>query len=366
MRIYWIDNPQTGGGHVRTTMPMQELVRRGHTCTLGYGQFNIDVGSWDLLVLGRLVQGGILDALPALRGAGVKIVYDVDDALDLLEPDNPSYVFLARNIEPYFRMLGSADLITASTVEIARHVSLFVPQGRPIVVLPNCVDARAWPQRRGENRVPRLGFAGGNSHLGDLCCVLEAVAELQRADRAERFEFVVFGISSEHASFEEYYADCSARVMRTLHPIFGETLTRVRELLAGIRHTWVRGVPVADFARRLSEVNLDLGLCPLRASHFNRFKSCLKAYEYAMVGTEALCSCSRPYTDELPPGVFPLVPHNAAAWHDAIQAWLSDPSGRRDRTAAQRAWVLQNRTIETRSHLWEEAFRPLLRGRAGG
>ena len=362
MRIYWIDNMTTGCGHVRTMLPMQELMQRGHACTVGYPRFSLDTGDWDAIALGRLVLGEIRDALPEIKRRGLKVIYDIDDALDLLEPDNPVYPHIMANIDVYYQMLRSAALVSVTTRELAEHAHKFVPDSARIVVLPNCIREDEWRMREGGNAVPRIGFAGGNSHLRNLCVLLEAIRMLQRNGFGDRFEFVLFGISSAHDSFEEYYDANISVTARAPQTIFRESLAAVRDLLAQVSHTWERSVSVQSYPERLSALNLDLGLCPIRPTDFNRFKSCLKAYEYSMVGTEVMCARAKPYVDELPATLFPLVAHDEKSWHNVIADWIRGYSSSRTTAAAraQRDWVVGHKTIQRNIRLWETVFPELI------
>ncbi len=362
MRLHWLDDVSTGCGHVRVTLPMHELARRGHKCAVAYGQFTIQHRQWDAIVLGRLVTGSIKNVLPELRQQGIKLIYDIDDALDLLEPENLAYGHVMANISGYFNLLRSADLVTVTTRELAAHARTFVPEATDIAVLPNCIRADEWPPRAAGNTLPRIGFTGSHSRLGDLRWLLEAIRALQANGLRDKFDFVVFGISSTHDSFEDFYRYCRNTPAYATQARLMEAIEEIRALLAGIAHRWERAVPIDSYPRQLAALNLDLGLCPLRRTDFNRHKSCLKAYEYAMVGTEVMCSRATPYADELPEDVFSMVDGSTVAWCDAIAAWLNgfSAAGNIAKARAQRQWVLEHRTIEKNGHLWEVAYSRLL------
>jgi O-antigen biosynthesis protein len=362
MRLYWLDDVSTGSGHVRVTLPMRELARRGHKCAVGYGQFSIEHGQWDAVVLGRLVMGSINEVLPSLRQQGIKVIYDIDDALELLEPDNLAHAQVMANVGAYFDLLRTADLVTVTTPELAAHARKLVPAATKIAVLPNCVREDEWPLRTAGNTIPRIGFTGSHSRLGDLRWLLEAIGELQAGGLRDKFEFVIFGISTAHDSFEEFHRFCASAPEYASQPGLMATLEAIRGLLARIAHRWERAASIESYPQRLAALNLDLGLCPLRRTDFNRHKSCLKAYEYAMAGTEALCSRATPYADELPGDLFPMVDESAAAWRDAIAGWLRGYSanGAASNAQAQRRWVLEHRTIERNAHLWEAAYSRVL------
>src|SRR5262249_36755414 len=102
----------------------------------------------------------------------------------------------------------------------------------------------------------------------------------------------------------------------------------------------------------------DLGLCALRPSRFNAMKSCLKAWEYSMVGSEVLCSAAEPFASGLPRELFPAVEHSARGWRDALAAWLDrySEAASRETAGAQRDWVAANHGVEAAAGVWESVL----------
>lgn len=356
MNLHWIDDATNGCGMVRSVLPMRGLTALGHRCAINNGEFQLNPET-QAIVLGRMVLGNFRDIMLEVRRRGVKIVYDLDDALDLVEPSNPGAALALANLHSYFFMLRQADLVTVTTEELANHVRQFVPEETPIEILPNCVDPEYWQLRKRGNRIPRIGFAGGNSHLRDLIPVIQAAKGLKDAGR--EFEFVIFGLSSSHDSFQEYYDANMEASKRAPKSIFREALNGVKDALEGLAFRWEKAVSIDSYPGRLSAMNLDLGLCAVRECDFNRFKSVLKAYEYAMVGTDVLCSDQKPYVNELSDlGYVRFTPHDVRGWKEAMDRWIDgwSPDRMPDETAALREWVLKNRSIREQAKLWETAY----------
>ena len=93
-------------------------------------------------------------------------------------------------------------------------------------------------------------------------------------------------------------------------------------------------------------MDLDIGLCLLNDNPFNRNKSCIKFYEYAMVGTFAVAPDLLPYSEE--PVYRPI---------ERLDSLLSYHQDLLDEKAKwQRKWVLENRNIRKNWKLWEKVY----------
>lgn len=360
MKVHFITDPTNGCGFVRAVLPAAALSELGHDVSMIDGNKGFSVPEdTDAIILGRIVTGDYMGTLLNLRRQGVKVVYDLDDAMDLVEPTNAVYSFAISNLESYFFLLGQCDLVTVTTEDLKNHLRQFVPPSTEIAVLPNCVAPSRWKMRQGGNKIPHIGFAGSNSHLRDVLPVLEALRRLQM--EPIKFDFTLFGFSSSHENFETYYADNMKAVARFPKGIFAENLGNVQKALSRIEYRWEKAVPIDKYAHRLADLNFDLGICAVRESDFNRYKSSLKAYEYGMVGTEVMCSEEKPYTDDMR-GLVDFSPHTADGWYASIKDWLTHwvPDRALKETSPLKEWILEERNIHTASKLYEEAFRSVV------
>jgi hypothetical protein len=80
---------------------------------------------------------------------------------------------------------------------------------------------------------------------------------------------------------------------------------------------------------------------------FNRNKSCIKYYEYAMSGAITVASHVLPYSTEVPL----TAKNNREAWMVKIVSALE--TDREAMSRQQREWVLTHRNIEHNVALWE-------------
>src|SRR5258706_9442943 len=90
-----------------------------------------------------------------------------------------------------------------------------------------------------------------------------------------------------------------------------------------------------------------IGIAPLLDDQFNRHKSCIKYYEYAMSGAVTLASHVVPYSTEVPI----TAKNNRESWKRKLEEVLQADRAKLFRE--QRDWVLANRDIEKNVELWE-------------
>jgi hypothetical protein len=122
------------------------------------------------------------------------------------------------------------------------------------------------------------------------------------------------------------------------------------EKLSGVRYEFSPMVPIDQHPRKVCDLALDIGIAPLLDSQFNRNKSCIKYYEYALAGAITVASHVLPYSAEVPI----TAKNNRDSWKYKLEYALDT-----DREAAwmeQRDWVLEHRNIESTVELWERVL----------
>jgi len=212
--------------------------------------------------------------------------------------------------------------------------------------LPNSVDPEEWFVAPRMNGV-RLGWTGSATHFHDLAVALDAVREAQKK---HAFEFVIQGFCSEDSIEDFYQFHATLRGREFEQSPFGKSVKRLLAKLAGMRYEFHPMVDVGQHAKRVCDLALDIGIAPLVDDPFNRNKSCIKYYEYAMAGAVTLASNVLPYSEE----VTITAKNNQSWWRDRIEYVLEA-----DRAALlreQREWILEHRNIERNVELWEKAY----------
>ncbi len=130
----------------------------------------------------------------------------------------------------------------------------------------------------------------------------------------------------------------------------GRSIKLFMDKLSGIRYEFHPNVPLDQHPQKVCDLKLDIGIAPLLDDQFNRHKSCIKYYEYAMSGAVTLASHVVPYSTEVPI----TAKNNRESWKRKLEEVLQA-----DRTKLyreQRDWVLANRNIEKNVELWEQVL----------
>ena len=130
----------------------------------------------------------------------------------------------------------------------------------------------------------------------------------------------------------------------------GRPIKRFMEKLAGVRYEFHPMVPLNQHSSKVSELALDIGIAPLADNPFNRHKSCIKYYEYAMTGAVTVASHVLPYSAEVPT----TAKNKRESWKQKLEWALT--VDREPVWHEQRDWVLTHRNIEKNVELWERVL----------
>ena len=136
---------------------------------------------------------------------------------------------------------------------------------------------------RTEHKKPRVGWAGGSSHLGDLELIADVVKDL-----ADEVDWVFFGMCP-----------------KKLRPYVKE---------------YHNGVPIHLYPQKLASLSLDLALAPLDNNQFNDCKSNLRLLEYGVCGYPVICSNTRAFVDSKLP--VQIVKNKFKEWTSAIRSHI--------------------------------------------
>lgn len=318
---------QHGCGHYRILQPMQAMLDAG-LCRGGaspelFGPHLVLRSGADTLILQRPVNDEALAVLESLRPLkGVRTIYEIDDDLARI----PASSVHAADVPPDIRArmvrgIALCERLIVSTEPLARVLG---GTHEDIRVVPNRLPPRWWgatpPQRRRERgKRPRVAWAGGLGHHGDLAMIAEVIREL-----STQVDWVFFGMCPDalRPHIQEFHAP----------------------------------VPTPDYPARLMALaaDWDLAIAPLQANAFNECKSNLRLLEYGWCGLPVLCSDVTPYQGTLS---VTRVPNRVTDWKRAIVDALADHEGLQAQGARLQQEVAQDWTLRD-EHLqaWHEAW----------
>jgi hypothetical protein len=343
VNIFFLTETESGCFKWRAAIPAKYLEKRGHTVQIFSDKLQ-NYEAPDALVVFRTHYPKLERLLEWCKSNGVRIIFDTDDALDMVPRENLNYRGLKERGQLYQFLLEQADLVTTTTSTLAENLRKWNPN---VAILPNSVDPEEWHVTPRSETV-RIGWTGSATHFNDLAVALDAIRETQKK---HAFTFVLQGICSEDSidDFYQFHATLAGRAFE--QSPFGKSVKRLLGKLAGLRYEFHPMVDVTDHSRKVCELALDIGIAPLVDDAFNRNKSCIKYYEYAMAGAVTLASNVLPYSEEVPV----TAKNNQSWWRERIEYLLQA-----DRAALlreQREWVLEHRNMERNVELWERAYR---------
>lgn len=246
-------------------------------------------------------------------------VFELDDYILNLPMKHYNRANFSQEISGLLRKsLSYVDRFVVSTPPLAESLATFHPDIR---VVPNRLPVNWWgnlQSLRGQGRKPRVGWAGGSSHQGDLEMIADVVRTL-----ANEVEWVFMGMCPEK-----------------LRPYV---------------HEHHAGVDISLYPAALAALNLDLALAPVEDNIFNVCKSNLRLMEYGACGVPVICSdveCYR-HTD------MPVtrVKNRFKDWVDAIRMHLSEPdqsekTGLALQSMIRSDWMLKNEAVDDWLSAW--------------
>ncbi|WP_374013908.1 glycosyltransferase [Pseudoxanthomonas koreensis] len=275
----------------------------------------------DVVVLQRRLGGVVLASIERMqRFSPAFRVYELDDWLPGLPMKSAHRADMPKDITASLRqVLVRCDRLVVSTHALAEAMSGFHGQIR---VVQNRLEPKSWSHlpaagSRPEGGRPRVGWAGGIGHAGDLEMIAEVVREL-----AGEVDWVFFGLCPEK-----------------LRPYIKE---------------FHQGVDFHAYSRALALLDLDLALAPLEDNRFNQCKSNLRLLEYGACGYPVVCSDLEPYRGDLP---VTRVRNRHNDWVGAIRQHLADrdasaAAGLALREAVRRDWILQGDALQEWLRAW--------------
>ena len=278
------------------------------------------------------------------RDAGLRVFYEADD--DLFTPfvvhqqlgrvnAEKTRAQLEADRQAALWMLSQVDGVTVSTQYLASTVRRFTDA--PVEVVPNAIDA-GWflEQQQGVQRPhpgPTIGWAGGNRPDTDLEQMAIAWGRI-----AERFPDVTFVVVGHQP------------------PVIAAHVPEDR-----IRRTeWL---PTSEYPKAL--VGIDIGCCPLEDTPFNRSKTPIKAWEYALSGAAVVASRTV-YEKVLDDGLTGYLAETAEEWEETLDTLLEFGAQRSRMAGRLRADVLTRWALGKNYWRWPLAWHRLFaeRGRS--
>lgn len=314
----------TAIGHYRVSQPLSELERAGWIQgRVNYstpGVIELERDKPDVIILQcRYMSSSLDDFARIKRFSNARRIYEIDDyILDLPEKNDHGRNMPGNMREMVSRGVAMCDRLVVSTQPLADALS---SMHQDIRVVPNMLASQLWlglNSRRQTSSRPRVGWAGGTSHRGDLELIADVVKAL-----ANEVDWVFFGMCPD-----------------ILRPYIKE---------------FHSGVGLHLYPQKLASLDLDLALAPLEVNLFNDCKSNLRLLEYGACGFPVICTDTKAYQGYLP--CTRVLSNTAQEWLEAIRMHLTDPQasyrqGDALREAVLRDYVLTEHNLQQWANGW--------------
>lgn len=273
----------------RCLMPMYALNMTGKaTAHASTARFGREALQYDVVVLQIDNSPSAMEFVKSLQGRGKKVVYEIDDAFDCLEPWHPQYASWSQpeRQEGVRAMIAQADAVQFSTRWLAAR---YGSEAKKVQVIPNMVELAAWPpaERMRKDGRWKVLWAGSPSHAGDLEVAIPALGAFARAH--PDVSIVFFG---QRVEDERIPAD------------------------------QVEVVDFCDFeeyAFKLAAIDADVAVAPLVDIPFNRGKSNLRILQYWATGYPVIASEVGSYAESIVRGESGLLCTNQESWLAALE-----------------------------------------------
>ena len=285
---------------------------------------------YDVVIGHRLNQHGGLEAWRRTRGPFNRIVYETDDDVFSVGPENwkAYHLYQRGDIRDAVEHAAEvSDLVTVTCPPLARVMGRFNPN---TVVLRNCLPDWVPEMKRSPHSRPCLGWAGGASHGVDVGVIAQPVRGF--LDKFPGWDFRVGGWD-------------------------------FRETFAHDRVYYRRWVPVNMQPRAYySSLRMDIGLAPLAGTKFDESKSYIKVLEYAALGIPSVATPFGPYPEFIRHGENGFLASTQDEWQEYMSLLASDEQLRAKMGAAARESAREC-TIGKHWREWANAYNDLFRSR---
>jgi len=357
--LYILDSPyafNNGCWFYRNHIPSKALKSRGHTVhflALNSGRQIPDkmMAFPDTVVFCRTYPIDPLVTMRKYKRLGKKCVYDTDDDLWTVNPDNPSVALSTEKRRQYEHLMDECHAITTTTEVLAKKLRKF---NKNVFICPNAINYGIFksPKPKMSKDKLRIGYSGAASHWGDLQIISGVLAELQKK---YDFDFVLQGMCGQPLEAEIWgYERILEYGLQPEKKRFLEQAVNWDREMKDVNFFHVPFYPPVMFPRLLNSLNIDIGVIPLKDNEFNHAKSCIKFYEYAVVGAATLSSNILPYKKE----VGCCAKNNFKDWYNKLEKLIVDEGFRKQLAEKQAKWVKENRDIVKVVERWEDAFDP--------
>lgn len=332
-----------GCGWYRCLLPSRQLKKYGWGTGTGFPGFNEEHGfglmvendraihGWDIIVFKLIMHQKMLDAMYKAKEMGQKIVVDIDDWHDGLDPNNRAYEVTDPEKNPennrkiYNEIISLADAIIVSTPFLGDYYSQFNPN---CYMVRNGIDLERWtPRRTIKTTKPTIGWVGATPWRSrDLESIADWVGK--------------------------YVTDNDLRFHHSGHVLKDAAWACDQLGISRERSSVLPLVPILEYPKLFEPI--DVGIVALNDVPFNHAKSFIKGLEYVAAGVPFISSYSPEYQLLADNGVGRIA-RNQDEWQYHLDE-LRDPQMREDEAIVNLERVKELFSMDKRGPEWHAVY----------
>jgi glycosyltransferase involved in cell wall biosynthesis len=323
-----------GSGYWRMVLPAQYMNKDGIFIDVTAAAVRFDyLLEYDTIFVQRLHDWESFYVLEKLKAAGKRVVYDLDDDLFSVTPDNPVSSSIGRDQQlAAAACMRLANCVTCSTPELKRRLEQLI--GVKPVVIPNALNPDdGWPeisQTGSSDGWKRIFWQGSATHGTDWMECFEAVDEVMRTH--DKVRVVILGF---------------------LPPIvqahLGEPHWKGRVEYLGFSN------PETYFAL-VKHLRAEVGIAPLASTTFNAAKSSIKWLEYTLIGMPTVASDWVPYQEVISNGTDGFLCSTKEDWVQSLNTCLFDKNKRLSILKQARKKACECYDIRSTAKAWRDVL----------
>lgn len=286
-----------------------------------------------------------------IKNLGKKVILDIDDNYEIIEPLSNMYAVyglkevklpngkmlyedgkkgfsIEKNtklLEDFKYIMRNVSVITVTTNKLKDYAKQY---NKNVAVIPNAIDFTKWKQIEKQDKV-NIVYAGGSSHFPDLVDVKDVFVDIVKTYPHVHFHF--------------------------LGQVFG---TIVKDMPKD-RYTAYGWISADGHSYRMSLLQGDIGLAPLRDVEFNYYKSSVKFYEYSASGMATIARNILPYKEDIIHGKTGLLYDSIDEFRSNLKLLIEDPILRKDIANNAYQYVKTFRSIKDITITWLELLHAL-------
>ena len=322
----------SGSGYWRMVLPAKHMDGNDVSIDVTSAEMKFEsLLEYDTVFVQRLHDWESYYILEKLKKAGRKVVYDMDDDIFSLTPDNPAFHVIGRDNQMAAReCMKLADVVTTTTDLLGERLKRVCDGEVEPVTMPNAVSMDGWIPTDlvgSPDEWKRIFWQGSATHEEDWELCIVALDEIMKS--RDDVRMVILG-----------YLPKSVQALSSMPHWKG-------------RIEYMGFSDTETYFQIVKHLRAEVGLAPLQNTVFNQAKSSIKWMENALIGMPTVASACSPYAEVIEDNVSGrIVVPGVDSWREAIESYLDNKPLRIETVRAAREEIGEQFNIAKVAEDW--------------